>query len=137
MAVGELNLDGVREKHMAEHPLAYRDLVLYGRTWRVKAEPNIVFTLVLSDGGGTKGLLNFLLGYVKSDEREAFREALEADEYFDADMLGELVSALTTEVTGRPLEPSSASPPSSSDAGTTSTADSSTVEVPGVSMTSV
>lgn len=126
------DLDEFRDAHVAENPLTYRNLKLYGRTWQVRKDPNIAVLLRFADSGGTRGQLNFVLGYIKAEEREAFHEAIEADEYFDENFLGKLVDYFTEETAGKDGSTSSISEASSSTSGTNSTGSSSVEEAVSV-----
>lgn len=127
-----LDLDAVRAARIEEHPIEYRELKLYGRIWHIRTNPNIATLLVFADGGGTKGQMEFLLGYVQADERDAFREAITADEYFDEEMLGAVTDFFTGNTVGKDSEKSSTSEPSSSPI-TPNLTDASLSEAPPVS----
>lgn len=119
------DLDEVRAAYIAENPMEYRTLKLYGRDWRVRMNPNVAVLLSFADGGGAKGQLDFILGYIHADEREAFREALESDEFFDESLLGRLIDWFTKASTGNGSPDSAPSESPSSPTGPSLTATSS------------
>ena len=116
-----LDLDQVRAAYISDHPMEYRTLKLYGREWAVRMDPNVVILMEFAGSGGIDAQVDFIMGYIRSDQREDFRIALRADEYLNEEMLERLINWFTQQSTGRPSEPSSASEPSSSPSGENST----------------
>lgn len=116
-----IDLDAVRAAHIEANPLTYRSLTLYGRQWRIRQEPNTATLLRFSDGGGVKGQVSFMLGYVHAEERDAFWEALEADEHLDEVLLEKIVDVLMGNGAAAPGGTPSTSDAPSSNSGTNST----------------
>lgn len=116
-----IDLDAVRSAHIEANPLTYRTLTLYGRKWQIRKEPNTATLLRFSDGGGVKGQVSFMLGYVHAEERDAFWEALEADEHLDEVLLEKIVDVLMGNGAAAPGGTPSTSDAPSSNSGTNST----------------